>query len=910
MGITDRLASLAARLRSLLRGVRGRSTVDAEMREEFRHHIDLRTQDLIRHGLSAGEAARRAHVEFGHMEAYRDHGRAAKGLKLFDRLRLSWIDAKLGLRMLRKHPGLTLVSLFALGVAIPVGLAPSQLFRAVRAPLPVADGDRILAIRYFNVATSGPSTRGASLFELETWREELTSFDALAAFRTGSYSVTVGSSAGPDVSGAEVTAGAFGILGATPLMGRTLDEADQAAGASGVVLIGYDIWRVRFGGDPAIVGRQVAIEGVLRTVVGVMPRGFRFPHWQQLWLPLEQPPTSGPADGDPIWIFGRLADDVGETQAETQVVALGERMAAAFPDEREGLRAELVPFGLTLVPLPSRSFVTIPQLYGVQLAALLLLFVACTNVAMLMLARSATRSNELAVRTALGATRRRVLSQIFTETLALTLVATGLGLIAADRAYAFLFQQLVATPGGMAAPYWLDLGVTPAVVLPAITLAALSAVLAGVLPALKMTGPNVQQNIQSLAAGRTGVRFGGLTSALIVLDVALTVAVVGYGTLMSNRLLEPGRRADLVGIPAEEYLAVTVDLTEELADDQIRQRFALLQRSLVERLEAEPQVRSVAVASVLPRMEHPTLEIRLEADGAPGETLGRDVHIVRVTPGFFEALAQPILLGRGFDRSDLSADSAAVIVNTALVTRAFGRENPLGRRLRFVAEAEDPPSRWYEIVGVVGPLGANILAADGGEAVYLPGAPGEIRPFRLAIHLGAAPEAFTRRLREIVAEVDPVASIDEWRTPRALSWFRPIDWYLDLVVQAGLLALVLVLLSLAVSSLYAIMSFAVTERAREVGIRRALGARGERIALTVGKRALCQIGIGVMLATPGVVWLFFRLREHARLDLSDTALVGAALLPGLAVLVVVALFACLTPTLRALRIDPNEVLKG
>jgi predicted permease len=904
------------------------------MREEFRHHIELRTQDLILGGLPPREAARRAHLEFGHMESHREHARAARGLRIVDELRFSWIDVKLGVRMLRKHPGLTLVSVFALGVAIPVGLAPLQLFSAFRAPLPVRDGDRIRAIRYYNVGTSGPTARGASLYELEAWREALTSFDALAAYRTGSYSVASETGAGPLVAGAEVTASAFEILGVPPLMGRTLVEGDEAVGAPDVVLIGRDVWMGRFGGEPEIVGRQVAIAGVPHTVVGVMPAGFRFPHSQQTWLPLRQPQTSGPAEGAPLWIFGRLGDGVSEAEAHAQVVALGGLMSEAFPETRAGLRAEVVPFGLTLFALPRESFVTIPEFYGAQLAALLLLFVACANVAMLMLARSATRFRELAVRAALGASRWRVLSQMFAETLVLTLIATGLGLLAVDRLYGWLFRQLVPSDsGGALFPYWLDLGVTGEVALWGIALAALSAVLAGVLPALKVTGRGVQQSIQRLSAGRSGVRFGGATSALIVLDVALTVVAVGFGTLMANRLLEPGRRADLVGIPAEEYLAVTVDLVDEVPEDEREGRLALTQQLLVERLEAEPRVRRVAAASVLPRMEHPMREIEVDGDtgvsdalrrpevernAGPSDALRRPMHTIRVDPEFFEALEQPILSGRGFERTDAAsnsasterADGSAVIVNTAFVEQTLGGRNPIGRRVRFVAEDETEAPRWYRIVGVVGPLGVNILSADGGEAIYLAAAPGQIRPLRLAIHIGAEPEEFTPRLRQIVGEVDPLVTIDKYREPRALSWFVPVDWYLDLVVQSALGALVLILTSLAVSSLYAIMSFSVAERAREIGIRTALGAGREAVALAVAKRALWQLGLGVLLGTPGVVWMFFRMRDYAGIELPGPAIVASALLPGLAVLVLIAALACTAPTLRALRIDPNEVLKA
>jgi hypothetical protein len=309
-------------------------------------------------------------------------------------------------------------------------------------------------------------------------------------------------------------------------------------------------------------------------------------------------------------------------------------------------------------------------------------------------------------------------------------------------------------------------------------------------------------------------------------------------------------------------------------------------------------------------MEHPMREI--EVEGGPGQedATRRLVHTIQADPRFFESLDQPILTGRGFEGTDVGAGSAAVIVNTAFAEQTFGRRNPIGRRIRFVPENEAEEPRWYRIVGIVGPLGVNLLSPDGGEAVYLPAAPGEVRPLRLAIHVGASPEEFTPRLREIVAEVDPSATVDAGREPRVLSWFMPVDWYLDLVVQSGLAALLVVLLSLAVSSLYAIMSFGVSERAREIGIRAALGAGREDIALSVGKRALWQIGFGVILGTPGVIWLFFSLREFARIELPAQVMVVGALVPGLVVLVLVALLACASPTLRALRIDPNEVLKA
>jgi len=279
-----------------------------------------------------------------------------------------------------------------------------------------------------------------------------------------------------------------------------------------------------------------------------------------------------------------------------------------------------------------------------------------------------------------------------------------------------------------------------------------------------------------------------------------------------------------VGIPDEEYLAVTVDFAPGIREGTLEERRALVQQQLVERLEAEPRVQSVAVASVLPRMEHPDQEIEVGGGPGAGDALRRLVHTIQADPGFFESLDQPILRGRGFERADVGTGGSAVIVNTALVEQTLGGRDPLGSRIRFVSETDTEDSPWYDIVGVVGPLGVNILAPGGGEAVYLPTAPGDIRPLRLGIHVGASPEDFTPRLREIVREVDPLATIDEPREPRAVS-----RW----------------------------------------------GSRG-----------------------------------YAGFNVPGPVMIVTALVPGLCVLVLVTLLACAGPTLRALRIDPNEVLKA
>lgn len=905
------LSGFLARLRSLWRGLRHRGTLEADMDEEFRHHIRLRTEDLARGGLSWEEASRRAHREFGHVETHKERARASRGLRLLDQVRFSWVDVKLGLRMLVKHPVLTIVAGFALAVGIPVGLAPLHLSRAIEAPLPEDGGDRVRAIRYWNLASTG--VQGASYFEYTQWRDELTTFSALGAERGSTYTLVTGDGVDDPVLGAQVTASTFDILGTPPLLGRTLRRDDEVPGAPDVVLVGHDLWRSRLGSDPDVVGRTIRLGGVPHTVVGVMPKGFLFPMQQQLWVPLRETYVHDPAEGLPVWVFGRLADGVTPEQANAEVLVAGRRMADAFPDSRGRLRAEVVPFGLTVIGVGREGLAGMPEFYVFQLIALVLLGVSCANVSMLLFARTATRLREIAVRTALGAGRLRIVAQMFAESLVLAIGATGVGLFAADQIVGRVFAVILRT--GTVVPYWLDLGLTWEAVVQGLALAVLSAGFAGVLPALKVTGKKVQQNLQRTGAGRSGLRFGGGVTALIVADVALAVAVIGFAAALSDVVRAARHAGDRVGIPAEEYLAAELRLPAngvtgagngaDLAE--LTARWARLQQTVVARLEAEPGVLGVAAADALPRMNHRSLRVEVEGGGTPGEERGRFVRVARIDPGFFASLEQPILAGRAFDRADPHTDGGAVIVNTTFVEAMLGGRNAVGRRIRFLGTRAGAESPWYEVVGVVGHLGMNILSPDNDAGLYLSAAPGLIRPLQLGIHLGVPPETFVPRLREIVSSVDATAVL---RTPRPLDEIFQGDWYLTLGVAAGLVLLVGILLALAASGLYAIMSFAVSERTREIGIRTALGAPPGAIALAITRRALWQIGLGGLLGAPMAAFFFVQLRDDSSLAVSSVSTFLAALVPGLVVMVLVALVACTAPTLRAMRVEPTEALRG
>ncbi len=884
------------------------------MRDEFILHIEMRAADLEHTGLSRDEALRRARIEFGSVESFKEEARLARGLGLFDQARFSWLDVKLALRMLVKHPGLTAVATFALAVGIPVGLAPLHLAKAIEAPLPVEDGEEIRTLRLWNTETQ--QMVPATYYQYERLRREVRSFDILGASRSDTYNVSMRGEAdgggGAPVLGASVTSSTFDLLREPPLLGRSLRPEDEEPGAPRVVVVGHALWQSRLAGGLDVVGQTLLIGGVPHLIVGVMPEGFLFPIAQQLWIPLTREPSARPGAGFGMRIYGRMASGITEERAHAEVAALGQRLATEHPETHERLRAEVVPFAFTYIGIARGGLHAMGEFYAFQFLAIVLLLVACANVALLVFARTVTRYRELAVRTALGAARGRVLAQMFAESLVPALLAAAVGLVAVDLALAYAGRA--ARNAGAIIPYWLDLGVTCEAVVWALLLAAASAIVAGVAPTLTLTGKGIVQNIQRAQAGRSGIRFGRVTSALIVADVALAVAVVGFALGLSDRIEDSWSGDRDVGIPAGEYLAASVrlpknqlsaDLAEgsAQADAAFAARLAATQSALVRELETEPGVLGVAVGDALPRMDHRSRRVVVEGtETESGKAPGRYVRTARVDVDFFRALETPILAGRPFDRSDLDEHASVAIVNTTFVNRDLEGRNPIGRRVRVVTGVPGEEERWYEIVGVVGRLGMNLVAPEADAGLYLPAAAGTIHPLVLGIHLGMPPEDFSPRLRELVAAIDPTAILG---APKPLHRVFQGDWYLSVAIAGGLVLLVGTLVALAASALYAILSFTISERTREIGIRAALGAGTVSIVFSVLQRSLLQITFGVLLGMPLAAWFF---RTWSGLE-SMGAELAATLAVGAGSMALLGLLSCVAPTRRLLRIEPTEALR-
>ncbi|HEU4628596.1 MAG TPA: ABC transporter permease [Gemmatimonadaceae bacterium] len=910
------LTGLVARMRSLWRALRRRTDVEREMAEEFRLHQELRAADLVRAGLSPAEATRRARLEFGSTERYKHEGRASRGLRPFDALGVSWLDVKLGFRMLVKYPGLTIVGGLAMAFAIWVGAGTFEFVGQVLYPtLPLPGGDRIVGIQVWDAAEGRAQRQVAHDFV--QWRAELRSVQELGAFRTLERNLITGEGRGEPVEVAEISASAFRLTRVPPLLGRALVAADEQPGAPPVAVLGYEVWQRRFAGDSTIVGRTVRLGRTPTTVVGVMPDGYAFPIAQRLWTPLHLDVLDYDwGEGPSIRVFGRLAPGVSLEEAQAELSGIGARTAAAFPRTHEHLRPRVLPYTESILSFSGTESMLIGSS---NVFLLMLLVLVCGNVALLMFARAATRESELAVRTALGASRARIVGQLFAEALVLAGAAAAVGLVGVGSGIRWGMRVVEAEMfGGSPLPFWFHASLSPTTVLYVALLTLFGAVIAGVVPALKVTR-GLQARLRESGAGGGGLKFGGIWTAVIVSQVAVTVAFPVTAFAVRHDVVQI--RTMKTEFAAEHYLSARLEMDREpppgapgdTSQAAFLARFGGVARELEERLSDDPAVAGVTFADRLPRMYHPHRLIELDEGGGaplhPQWPAGYRVSDASVDLDYFDVLGAPIRAGRGFHSGDLAADAHTVIVNQSFVDKVLGGRNPIGRHLRYVYfegdEAPLPPGErgpWYEIVGVVPDLGMAPQGYDPKYAgLYHPAAPGAVYPVHMAIQVRGDPAALAPTLRTVAAAVDPTLRLNAVvpMVDLSQSELQFLDFWFRLTMLVSVIAVVL-----SLAGIYAVMSFTVARRTREIGIRVALGADRRRVLLAIFRRPLVQVSAGIAAGAALIASLILTASGGA------VSLRGVGMLVGYAlVMLAVCLLACIVPTRRALRVEPTEALR-
>jgi predicted permease len=806
---------------------------------------------------------------------------------------MSALDFKLGLRMLRRYPGITAIGTVAMAVALALGMLYFEgLNKALHPTLPVADADRVVTVRYWDMEKRAVEER--SLHEFAISRTNLKAIEQFGAALVFSRNLATEDHQVEPVRGAEVTANAFTLMGTQPLVGRTLTARDELPSEPLAVVIGERIWTTRFERDPSAVGRSVKVGTADATIVGVMPKGFGFPLNQHLWLPLRiDGSLLAPRTGPPVSIFGRLAPGASQRQAEAELEGLAAGLAATNPEPYKNLHPRVVAYGAP--PLEGDTPVIKDVLYAANTFFVLLLGVICTNVATLVFARTATRGWEIAVRNALGASRRRIVGQLFTEALVLTSLATVLGIALTKLALRWGVNGI----GADTLPFWVTDSLSPITLLYAVLLTLVAAVIVGVLPALRVTRLNVQDGLRREQAANASLRFGGVWTTVIVGQVAITVAMLPLalvGVIASNRFSQ--RANGIAG--ADRYLTATVGLARQDQEAAAPAAIARQRENLAElerRLRAEPGVEQVAFTDRLPVAD--TSKYGVEVDTATGApTTGLRVGtLTHVSPSFFDAFGSAVVAGRNFSPVDVERGNV-LIVNQSFTRLVFGDHNPIGQRIRIGHGETGAPADdgWYEVVGMVRDVGWQMPEPMEQAAMYHPAVLQPGTNLSVAVRV-QDPMRFAQRLRVLANAVDAEMQMTDVKLlsdagGRGATLTRTVTY-----VASVISFLVLVL---SASGIHALMSFIVARRTREIGIRVALGSPPQRIVSGIFARAFLQVALGI-LAGSVVVALKIDFGSMTQVLM----LVGAD-----AVMLIAGLVACALPLGRALAINPTAALRA
>jgi predicted permease len=803
-------------------------------------------------------------------------------------------DLRHAVRMLVRTPGLSAAAI--LTIALGVGLTThtfSIVYGSVVRGIPYPGAERLVGLSQ-GVPADGIHQRNVPLHDYLDWREQQTSFEDIGALSTGTVNLSDDDRRPDRFLGAFTTWTALPLTGAVPVLGRVFREDEDRPDAEAVIVLGYDVWQNRYGGDPAVIGRSVRANGKLHTVIGVMPERFAFPFNSHVWLPLARDPHAVErGGGNWLEVFGRLKPGVTLDAARTELTAISARLAEAFPATNSGVVAELAPYTERYMPaqITATLWVMLAAVFGV-------LLIACSNVANLLLARAVTRSREMAVRTALGASRSAVMRLMLVESLVLALAGGALGLTLSHIGIGLFNATLV----DIEKPFWIDIGMFPAVLLFSVAMTLLASVVSGTIPAIKASGAGIAELLKDGSRG-SGVRVGRFAAALVVGEIAISFGLLIAAGFMVKSVINVSTVE--MGFDTQRVLTARVGLPQ--LDYPEATDWLAFQDRLVERAAALPGVRGVALTSHLPMNDANMYWYGVEGVGYASDRDYPFANSATVAPGFFSTMGTRIVAGRDFTEADNADGLQVTIVNGSFARRAFGDEPALGRRIR--TGRSDSESPWRTIVGVVPDLriggGVGGIGSDERipEMFYIPLRQAPQRFVSIALRTAGEPMALAPDLRELVAALDPNLPIYDVDSMEGVietnTW--AFGLFGSLFGMFGGSALFM-----AAVGLYGVMAFSVNRRRQELGIRMALGARPRDIARLVFGKASVQVGIGLALGLA----LGFGLATPLRVMMFDVNVLDPTVYLSIAlVLAATATLACLVPARRATRVDITEVLR-
>jgi putative ABC transport system permease protein len=864
---------------------RERRRAEDRMDGEMRFHLEMEARELQRQGLHPAAARRAALVAFGGVERFKEEARDARGLRWPHDLGL---DLRYALRRVRRNPGVSAVVVLTLALGLGANAAIFSMVEGVllRA-LPYPRSDRLVDV--WEVSPQGDDHNAVSAGNYLDWRDRAHAFSALGAWQ-GPYGMAL-TAAGDalEVQVVNLTADAMTVLGTSAVLGRRFAPGDED-GDGRLILLDYGFWQTRFGGDSAVIGRRLVLDDTPHTVLGVMPATFRFGSPRvQVWrfLPLAALDRTQRRSHN-YAVVGRLRPTLSLARAQQELAVIAASLARAYPQFMTG-------YGVNAVPLREDAVGNVRALLLVLFAGVgLVLLIACTNVANVLLARAVGRRHEMAIRGSLGAARGRIVRQLLIESLVLAAGGAVLGLVLG----ALMLRGLLAVAPRML-PGLQQIHIDPGVLAFLMATAMLCTILFGLLPALRLSRPDLQTTLRS---SRTMVPpHERLRSALLVGEVAISlVLLVGAGLLLRSA-------AQLAGVDYGYDPRGVV----EVGLDIPRSRYATPERqiafyqNLLDRVSVIPGVGGAGSTSEPPaRGFHTTFSFSREGHPSGNPSGREDPQSLRaVSPGYFRTMGIPLRRGRVFDPSDRAGATPVVIVNQQLATRLWHGEDPVGQRISFVG----PGGPWLSIVGVVGDTRMTSPDTPPAPALYLPFAQKRWdwlswSSLMVRIEPGATSRVIDA-IRVAVREADPNVPIQSLE-PVTVLYGRSVDqrrFATVLLTMFGLLAL-----SLASVGVYGVVSYATAQRRREIGIRLALGAARSRVVSEVLRRSLRVAAAGVLIGLAGALAVT-RLLHGLLFHIAPTD--PATLLGAAALLALVAVTASWWPARRAARLDPMVVLR-
>jgi len=803
-------------------------------------------------------------------------------------------DLKHSVRALIRRPSLSIGGIVVLGFGI--GLT-TVLFCLVAAmafrPLPVPGGRRIMHLEQVD-PEQVDSGLPVSLHDLRDWREQQTTFEDLGGFYTGTVNLS-GIDRPERFFGAWVTTNTFDLLQVRPFMGRAFLPEEGLPGAPGVALISYAVWQSRFGADGDIIGRVMRVNGEPTTIAGIMPEGFGFPYWEDIWLPLAvDPQTFERGQGPGLEVFGRLRDGVTLNEAKAEFDGISTRLDQAYPESTRGRRAYLEPYPLSYQDSDLWGVVAFLLLTGFSV-----LLIACFNVANLLLARAVTRSRDLAIRVAIGAGRGQVMKEVFQEALLLAVGGACFG-TALTIGIMEILNRTVMVNLTYPPPFWMIFRVDAPILLFVLASTVLAAILSGLIPAYRASRTGVQTVLRTGMRGGSGLKQGRLSRLLVTAQLVVSAALMVTSGHVALRVVN--KQTVDYPYPVDQVLTARVGLFDEYFPDRdARQAFY---RDVCSRLEAHPGVVSTFLATSLPGEEAQRLRLGLQGDESVGRGEGPYVRSAWISPGFFRALDVPVVQGRDFTASDDTRGAAVALINQSLAEQFFPDQEPLGKQIRLGDDDTDSP--WLTVVGVVPDLNMDGAYSPAGDpqGAYRPIPQGDLGFVSIGLCVEGAPLTYAATLREEVMELQGDTPIYFVRTLRDAVNSNLIN----LIIIGGIFITFGVAAFLMASvGLFAVTSFLADQRTREVGLRMALGARARNILGLILRQGLVQVltglALGLLLASAMI-----------RLITGSVAVaVEAWNLPlTLAVCVVLGLTgitAVVCPALRTMRVDPMDALR-